>query len=228
MSEFITRADVQYVQGKGWCNKQSGDCWLGQGFSAIIKKTQGEAWKQNMDAKALRQATERGIGFDNCIQAYFEQNACHLECKDLLTSAEPVLGLFEMKAQEVFAYSQICYQPIVGFIDAIVSIDTLPKAGQLLSTRGGTCSATTGTTIVDFKTKATPKFNPQLIDKYAMQLALYNRLIRQFYGIEAEQACIVFVFADASPAQLVFFNQQKLNQIFSQIVRPMIQQIAAA
>lgn len=189
---FITRKDLQFLPKEGFYHSASNRCYNAPGFSAIMRHGE-EDWTKTYDKTKLKKAVARGKGFDDAVQAYYDELAyCDLENKPLLQSAMPFLDQIQPIAQEIFVFGKICELPVLGFIDAIANV---PDKGL---------------TLIDWKTKASSNFNPLPLERYLLQISVYAILVQMYYDIVIEQSCIFIAFASGEPHKIIWLDRQDM------------------
>lgn len=204
---YITRADIEFLPKQGFFVKKTNACYNAPGFSAIYRHNEPD-WTKNYDSNKLKQATDRGISFDSCIQAYYNAKICQLDCKNLLKSAEPLIELISPIEQEIFVFGKIRQLPMLGFIDALIDMKN-DRLNQLTRTKTSD-KFVKGLTILDWKTKSSSNYNPAPLSKYILQISVYARLAKIFYGIDIEQGCVALAFANGEPCQMLWINKQTM------------------
>ena len=208
---FITRADIEFLPKQGFYVKKINTCYNAPGFSAIYKHNEPD-WTKNYDPKQLKQATNRGANFDNCIQAFYESNRCDLACKNLLLSIDAFTEHIKPIAQELFVFSKLKQLPVLGFIDAVACIRAEQVANLAKVKIHANAEPTDGLTIIDWKTKHSANFNPVPLGRYIVQVSVYAKLAKVFYGLDIQQACIAIAFASGEPCQLLWLDKTMIRE----------------
>jgi len=211
---LITRKDLTFLPRQGFYNASSKNCYNAPGFSAVMRHGEQD-WTKTMDANKLKKATQRGTNFDSCIQAYYANKSCDLAQANLLKSTANFIQHIEPIEQEIFAYSILKNQPILGFIDAIANLEKLLNVESINYTP--CAEQRNGLTVIDWKTKASSKFNPKPLGKNIIQISVYARLCKEFYNLDITQGCIVLAFADGAPCKVLWVDKlmmQTAMQLF--------------
>lgn len=214
---LITKANIEFVKGQGFVNKLTKEIYNCPGFSKISKFGK-EDWAETMNQDQLREFSERGLRLDLAIQAYFSNKQLddlHPDTISLLQSLKPLLDCIEsVHAHELFVYNNFekrlgLNSPVLGFSDAFVTIGAMPDL-PLAKGSAEPPAKTPAKILIDWKSKRGPRYNPQALSTYCMQISLYTYMLYASYGIKIDHALIAIGFCDGSPAHLLWLDKASI------------------
>lgn len=208
---FKTKNQLEYIKEKGFNLKGTNTYYHAPGYSTVYKFGE-EDWSKSVDRKILDKAIKRGNSLDECLECYFSGLPYDKECDNLIKSISPVLeaiGDNEI-SQEVFSFGNFKGLDVLGFSDAITKLNFIPDCHEVITKSSGI--ETNELILIDWKTKASPNYNPNYLGQYMIQTSVYCRLVYQYYGIMIKQACIVIAFSTGEPCHLIWV---KLHDIKS-------------